>query len=115
MIVNMGGQDITARRLPDFDPATVNLAEMTGDYYSAELNTTYTFVVEKGKLIARHFRTGDVTLTPSKENEFTGNRWYFGLVQIIRDGNNQVTGCKVGNGRVMNLKFDKVNPVKAID
>ncbi len=112
MIVNMGGQEITARRLPDFDPSSVNLDELTGDYYSPELNTTYTFVVESGKLVARHFRTGNIALTPSKTDEFTGNRWYFGLVQIIRDTNSQVTGCKVGNGRVMNLKFDKVNPVK---
>jgi CubicO group peptidase (beta-lactamase class C family) len=112
MMVYMGGQEITARRLPDFDPTTVNLAEFTGDFYSPELNTSYTFVVESGKLIARHFRTGDVVLTASKADTFTGNKWYFGLVQIIRDANNQVTGCKVGNGRVMNLKFDKVNPVK---
>ena len=115
MIVNMGGQEITARRLPDFDPSSVTLAELAGDYYSPELNTTYTFIVKSGKLIARHFRTGDIALTPSKVDEFTGNQWYFGLVQIIRDANNQVTGCKVGNGRVMNLKFDRVNPAKVSD
>ena len=108
----MGGQEITARRLPDFDPATVSLAEFTGDYYSPELNTTYTFVVESGKLIARHFRTGDVALTPFKTDAFSGNQWYFGQVEIIRDSSNQVTGCKIGTGRVTNLRFDKVNPVK---
>ncbi len=112
MIVQMGGQEISARRMPDFDPSTVNLAELTGDYYSPELNTTYTFVVKSGKLVARHFRTGDIDLTPFKTDAFSGNQWYFGQVQIIRDANNQVTGCKVGSGRVVDLKFDKVNPVK---
>jgi CubicO group peptidase (beta-lactamase class C family) len=115
MIVRMGGQEITARRMPDFDPSTVSLAEFTGDYYSPELNTTYTFVVESGKLIAKHFRTGNITLTPIKEDEFSGNKWYFGQVQIIRDNNNKVTGCKVGSGRVTNLKFDRVNPDKMSD
>jgi hypothetical protein len=86
----------------------VNLAELTGDYYSPEVNTNYTFVVESGKLIARHFRTGDVALTPFKTDAFSGNQWYFGQVEFIRDGNNIITGCKVGNGRVQNLKFDKV-------
>jgi len=104
----MGGQEITARRLQDFDPSTVDLSELTGDYYSPELNTTYAFVVESGKLIARHFRTGDVKLTPAKADAFSGDQWYFGLVEFIRDGNNKITGCRVGNGRVRNLKFDKV-------
>jgi CubicO group peptidase (beta-lactamase class C family) len=108
MIVNMNGQEINAPRLPDFDPSTVNLEELTGDFYSPELNTTYTFVVESGKLIARHFRTGDVRMTPSKTDVFSGDRWYFSHVEFIRDGNKKVTGCKVGNGRVSNLRFDKV-------
>jgi hypothetical protein len=113
MLVTMQGQNITARRLPGFDPATVILAEFTGDYYSPELNTTYTFVVESGKLIARHFRTGDVKLTPSKADVFSGNQWYFGQVEFIRDGTSAITGCKVGNGRVRNMKFDKVMNVSS--
>jgi len=110
MLVKMGGQEITALRLPDFDPATINLTELSGDFYSPELNTTYTFVVESGKLISRHFRTGDVGLAPSKADVFSGDHWYFSHVEFIRDGNNKVTGCKVGSGRVSNLKFDKVIP-----
>jgi len=107
-LINMGGQEITARRLPDFDSSAESLTELTGDFYSPELNTTYTFVVESGKLIARHFRTGDVRMTPTKADVFSGDRWYFSQVEFIRDGNNSITGCKVGNGRIRNLKFDKV-------
>jgi hypothetical protein len=113
ILVNMGGQVMTALRLPDFDASAVNLAELTGDFYSSELNTNYTFVVESGKLIARHFRTGDVTLTPSKTDVFSGNRWYFSQVEFIRDRNKKITGCKVGNGRVRNLEFDKVMTVSS--
>jgi CubicO group peptidase (beta-lactamase class C family) len=107
MIVYMGGQEITARRLPDFDPVSVDMDELTGDYYSPELNTTYTFMIESGKLIARHFRTGDIKLTPTKMDVFSGDQWYFGRVEFIRDTNNKITGCKVGNGRVQNLRFEK--------
>lgn len=110
MLVHMQGQTITARRLPDFDPSAVNLTELTGDFYSPEVNTTYTFIAESGKLIARHFRTGDVILTPSKADVFSGNEWYFNQVEFIRGTNKAITGCKVGNGRVRNLKFVKVNP-----
>jgi CubicO group peptidase (beta-lactamase class C family) len=106
--VKMNGQENYALRLPDFDPAKVNLVECTGDYFSPELSTTYSFDVESGKLIARHFRTGDVHLTPVKTNVFTGDQWYFGNVEFVRDANNIITGCKVSTGRVRNLKFDKV-------
>jgi hypothetical protein len=108
MMVYIQGQQVTALRLPDFDPASVNLVELTGEYYSDELNTSYTFVIESGKLIARHFRTGDVNLTPVKENIFGGDQWYFGQMEIVRDENKTVTGCKVGAGRVRNLKFTRI-------
>lgn len=107
MMVMMQGQEITAMRLPDFDPARVDLAEFTGEYFSDELNTTYTLVVESGKLIARHFRTGDIHLKPVKADGFTGNQWFFGQVEMIRDNNKSINGFMVSTGRVRNLKFVK--------
>jgi len=95
-------------RLPDFDPTKVNLDEYTGDYYSPELSTTYSVVAESGKLIARHFRTGDVHLAASKPDQFTGDQWYFGNIEFTRGNNNTITGCRVSTGRVRNLKFEKV-------
>jgi CubicO group peptidase (beta-lactamase class C family) len=108
MMVYMQGQLVTAMRLPDFNPESVNLEELTGEYYSEELNTSYTFIIESGRLIARHFRTGDVKLTPVKENIFGGDQWFFGQLEFVRDENKRVTGCKVGAGRVKNLKFTRI-------
>jgi CubicO group peptidase (beta-lactamase class C family) len=108
MQVAIQGQQIMAMRLPDFDPEAVNLAEFTGEYYSDELNTGYTILIESGKLIARHFRTGDINLTPLKENTFIGDKWYFGQVEFLRDENKRLTGCKVGAGRVRNLNFSRL-------
>ena len=104
----MNGEERYAMKLPDFDPSKVNLTEYTGDYYSPELSTTYSILVESGKLIARHFRTGDVHLTAIKPDQFTGDRWYFGNIEFVRDNNNAITGCKVSTGRVRNLKFEKM-------
>jgi hypothetical protein len=112
MLVYMNGTESTARRLLDFDPSSVNLTEFTGEYFSEELNTTYSMVVESGKLVARHFRTGDVILSPQKEDAFSGDKWYFGLVEFTRDGNKTVTGCKVGSSRVKGLRFKKMTGVK---
>jgi len=108
MKVNMNGDEVMAERLPDFDPLKVNLTELEGNYYSTELSTTYYLVVESGKLIARHFRTGDVMLTPTKPDQFSGNQWYFGSVEIVRNQSGKVTGLKVTGGRTRNMKFDKI-------
>jgi hypothetical protein len=103
----MNGEEHFAIRIPDLDSAKVTLQEYTGEYYSPELSTTYTVVIESGKLIARHFRTGDVHLTSLKADQFSGDQWYFGSIEFIRDNNNAITGCKVSTGRVRNLKFEK--------
>jgi hypothetical protein len=103
----MNGEEHYAMKLPDFDPSKVSLTEYTGDYYSPELSTTYSIVVESGKLIANHFRTGNVHLTAIKPDQFTGDQWYFGNIEFVRDNSNTITGCKVSTGRVRNLKFEK--------
>ena len=109
MKVQMGGEEQIAMRMPDFDPSKINLSEYSGDFYSEELSTTYTMVLESGKLIARHFRTGDVMLTLTKADQFSGNKWYFGRVVFTRNPNGKIVGCNVSGGRVRNLKFEKKN------
>ena len=108
MKVVMNGEEHYAMKLPEFDPSKINLSEYSGDFYSDELNTTYSLVVESGKLIARHFRTGDVKLTPTKTDHFSGDQWYFGSIDYERDATGKVTGFRVTGGRVRNLKFARV-------
>jgi CubicO group peptidase (beta-lactamase class C family) len=109
MKVNMGGGEVIAMKIPDFNPAEIDLSEYTGNFYSEELSTTYTMVLESGKLIARHFRTGDVMLTLAKPDQFTGNKWYFGKVVFTRDPNGKISGLNVSGGRTRNIKFQKTN------
>jgi CubicO group peptidase (beta-lactamase class C family) len=103
----MNGQEFYSLRLPDFDRSKINLSEYAGEYYSPELSTTYSFVVESDKLIAKHFRTGNIHLVLEKPDQFSGDQWYFGKIEFTRDNNNIITGCKVSTGRVRNLKFEK--------
>lgn len=107
--LHQGGQVTEIPRLKDFDKTTVDLADFTGDFYSEELSTTYKFTVVDGKLIAKHHRVPDIKLTPIKEDMFTGEAWFFGQIEFVRDANDVITACKVSNGRVRNLYFEKVN------
>ena len=109
MKVQMNGEEVIALRVPDFDPTKTNLSQFTGDFYSKELSTSYSMVLDSGKLIARHFRTGDVLMNLTKPDQFSGNKWYFRNVVFTRDSNGKITGCNVSGGRVRNLKFEKAN------
>jgi len=107
--LHQGGQIMDAQRVKEFDKTSVNLYDFSGDFYSEELSTTYNFTIVEGNLLAKHSRLSDFKLNPIKKDMFTGEAWFFGQIKFIRDSNNIITGCKVSNGRVRNLHFEKVN------
>ncbi|MCL6273291.1 serine hydrolase [Muricauda sp. 2012CJ35-5] len=107
--LHQGGQIMDAPRIKEFDKTAVVLSDFSGDFYSEELATTYNFTVVGDKLIAKHSRLSDFNLNPVKKDIFNGEAWFFGQVEFIRDENNTIKGCKVSNGRVRNLYFEKVN------
>ena len=107
--LHQGGQIMEAPRVKEFDKSSVNLSDFSGEFYSEELSTTYNFTVVNDTLIATHSRLSNFNLIPIKKDMFNGKAWFFGQVKFIRDENNMIKGCKVSNGRVRNLYFEKVN------
>lgn len=107
--LHQGGQIMEAPRLEEFDKTAVILSDFSGKFYSEELSTSYDFTVVDDRLIAKHSRLSDFVLNPVKPNMFSGEAWYFGQVEFIKDSENKVVACKVTNGRVRNLYFKKVN------
>ena len=108
MKLYQGDQIMDAPRLAPFDTDSVDLSEFTGYFYSDELSTTYEFVIENGSLIAKHQRLSDIKFTPVKRDGFSGDAWFFGQVDFVRDDANTITGCNVSSGRVRNLHFQKI-------
>jgi len=108
LTVFQNGNETVCKRIEKLDLSTINLENYTGKFYSEELSTSYNFVVVDGKLMARHSRLSDISLNPIKENLFSGDTWFFGQIEFIRDSNNAISGCKVSSGRVKNLLFKKV-------
>jgi hypothetical protein len=92
---------------PPFDPASVQLEEYVGVYYSPELETMYTLVVEGDSLVARHIRHEPATFTPDAPDRFTGSQFYLRQVVFERDERGKITGLRVSNGRVRHLLFEK--------
>jgi CubicO group peptidase (beta-lactamase class C family) len=106
--LHQNGRIMDAPRVKVFDKTTVTLSDFEGSFYSDELSTTYHFTIVDRKLTVQHSRHSDFELTPSKKDQFAAQAWFFGRVKFTRDENNQIIGCLVSNGRVRNLKFEKV-------
>ena len=85
------------------------LAEFEGDYYTEELDTTYSIRVHENQLVAQHIRHDDILLTHT-DDHFLGNTWFFPEIHFTRDNTGRVTGFRLTGGRVKNLHFQKKTP-----
>jgi CubicO group peptidase (beta-lactamase class C family) len=100
------GRDYVGRRIerPPWTPEQI--AELTGSYYSSELDTTYTLVAQAGALVVRHPRHPDFELKPTPQGPLEG-AWFFHEVAPERDDQGRVIGLRVSNPRVRNLFLAK--------
>jgi CubicO group peptidase (beta-lactamase class C family) len=104
------GRTRVMRRVTPYVPSAAELQAYTGRYYSPELETIYTVVLHEGRLVARHRRHGDVSLTPRRANVFRGSEGFLDNVEFQRAADGAVTSMRVSNagGRLRNLLFEKL-------
>ena len=86
--------------------APEQLTEFKGDYYSEELDTTYTIGVRGDQLVAQHGRHDDILLTYA-DGHFLGDSWFFPEIHFTRDDTGSITGFRLTGNRVRNLYFEK--------
>ncbi len=106
-MLRQGDEQMPAKRLAAMTLKPEQLLEYAGEYYSEELGTTYTLVIEKGKLIAQHRRNEDSILEPTEPDQFAGSQWFFGKVLFTRAKDKRISGFKLSGSRVRNLRFEK--------
>ncbi len=105
---HQGGRDVPLHRLPPYAPTLEELQAYTGRYYSEELETFYTLAIVDSALVAQHRRMDeDISLTPKREDTFTGSAFFMGDVEFIRNQDGAVTGFTVSNGRTRGVLFEK--------
>jgi CubicO group peptidase (beta-lactamase class C family) len=100
--------DRLAPRRPPVTLSSEEMAALAGRYYSPELETIYTLVVEDGALVAKHRRHSDFELEVTAEGTLVG-AGFFGTAVIERNEAGEPTGMRVSNGRVRNLLFEKMS------
>jgi CubicO group peptidase (beta-lactamase class C family) len=107
-VLTQGSNVTKAPRVKEFDPKSIKLSDYTGVFYSPELETRYTIVLEDDKLKATHIRNEPSELHPVADRIFNAEAWYMGRIEFIKNQQGVVTGMKVSSGRVKNLQFDKL-------
>jgi hypothetical protein len=99
---------MTCPKMKDWPfPGPEQLAGLTGEYVSDELNTSYTIALEDGKLVAKHRRHGTISLTYAYKDDFRGGKWFMRSLQFYRDEAGEVEGFKVTQNRSRNQRFLK--------
>lgn len=95
-------------RLPEPDLSSAELAAYAGDYLSSELRVLYRVEVASAGLRLAHPKHGEIRLEPAGEDAFTTDRWFLPKVVFTRDGDGRITGFEVSGGRVVGLRFDRM-------
>ena len=97
-----------APKVERFRPSADELASFQGEFYSDELEATYTLALEGGALKARHHRLDDTTLHPTTTDTFTTTNWFMRSIHFMRDRRGRITGFEASNGRSRKVRFEKV-------
>ena len=87
-------------------PWTPVLEDFVGRYFSEEIETFYTIVVEDSALVMQHRRLDDSKLTSGEEDSFSSQG---GPVSFERDRNGTVIGMYLASGRTRDVRFGKLN------
>ena len=100
--MQMTNGNSVSRRMPP--PDVSRLASLAGDYYSDELDATWTVAVKDGKVVVQRRALADWAMTPVFLDAF---QMPAGVMRFERDGSGRVTGFVVGAGRVTGFKFSR--------
>ncbi len=97
-----------ANRIQPFMPSLQDLTEIKGLYYSPELKTFYEIELVDGELIGSHQRLGKSSMKLERPNLLSSD--FINPIRIIRDESNKITRLELGQGRVRNVRLERIEP-----
>jgi len=84
------------------------LLEYEGKYFSPELETVYTVTAMDSMLVLRHRRVDPLEFRPLGDDRFDGD-YPMGRIEFGRDDSGRVTYFAAGGGRVLRMRFDRMD------
>lgn len=102
------GPDSPMEKVVAPDLTVDQLKAFEGRYWSEELETLVTVVMEDSTLMAHHRRLEPFKLTHTVDDEFGAGMWAYGVVRFARDPDETVSGFLSGNGRTRDVWFRRL-------
>lgn len=97
------------RRGPAYAAPASALKELEGDYYSREVDATYTLAVKDGRLTARSmWSNGEAHLYPVLRDRFDTDVIGLGVLQVERDRAGRATGLKIVGGGLSGMRLARL-------
>ncbi|MEL7161408.1 MAG: hypothetical protein AAFN92_11690, partial [Bacteroidota bacterium] len=81
--------------------------EVTGKFFSTELNSTLAVTLENGNVYLKAPKRDRLKLDPVKSDLFKSSGRIFSKVEFVRDATGAVTYLLVSNGGSLKVRFDK--------
>lgn len=103
LLVIQGGQESSCKRKDTSAIASINLKDYVGQFYSKELDVTYSVQVEDNVLKVSMKTNPYFTISAINTDEFS----FYGNMIHFKRTNNNVSGFELDAGRVKGLKFKK--------
>lgn len=88
-----------------WEPDAEALEAFVGTYFSEELETFYTVMLDDDTLVVDQRRLDSAELTPGEADTFSGGGFTF---TFERDRNAQVIGFYLSNGRTRDVRFERI-------
>ncbi|MEM6633612.1 MAG: serine hydrolase domain-containing protein [Bacteroidota bacterium] len=106
VVIYENGAPIISEEFEPFSPSLEDLDDYRGEFYSPELETTYTIAIKDETLYCHHVRHGDFDMNVLKK-DVIDVQYPIGIAKFERDKRGEIAGMRVSNGRVRDLWFEK--------
>jgi CubicO group peptidase (beta-lactamase class C family) len=94
--------------IKDTSQTDATLQAYTGTYYCPELDCSYGIQLKDHGLILTNPKYNDTKLTLVNANHLTNDYWWINHLNMLRDKNKKIIGFEVNSGRIMHVRFDKI-------
>ncbi|HUZ59660.1 MAG TPA: hypothetical protein VMU83_12840 [Hanamia sp.] len=84
------------------------LKKYTGIYYCPELDCRYGIALKDHHLFLTNPKYNDAKLTLIGKDHLMDDDWWINHLMMLRDSKNNIIGFEVNSGRIMHLRFNKI-------
>ncbi len=84
------------------------LKTYTGTYYCPELDCKYDIVLKDHQLMLTNVKYDDTKITIVSDDHLITDYWWINHLMMIRDDKNNISGFEINSGRIMHLRFNKI-------